>query len=90
VKALILKFWRDYVNSLPAGLRWKEKPDHVFAFGDTRELADQLAMLVREGVKTATCSALWSYEEEQKPLPQKGDYSVVLDGSRVPVAVIER
>jgi uncharacterized protein YhfF len=31
----------------------------VFAFGDFREMADQLARLVRDGVKTATCSALW-------------------------------
>ena len=34
-------------------------PTDVFAFGDSREMADQLARLVRDGVKTATCSALW-------------------------------
>jgi uncharacterized protein YhfF len=89
MEASVSKFWRDYINSLPAGLHRQKMPADVFAFGDSREMADQLAMLVREGVKTATCSALWSYEEEQKPLPQKGDYSVVLDGNRVPVAVIE-
>jgi uncharacterized protein YhfF len=64
-------------------------PADVFAFGDSRELADQLAMLVRQGVKTATCTALWTYEEAQKPLSQKGDHSVVLAGNGVPVAVIE-
>jgi uncharacterized protein YhfF len=63
-------------------------PADVFAFGDFTEMADQLAILVREGVKTATCSALWAYEEEQKSLPQRGDHSVVLDGNCVPVAVI--
>jgi uncharacterized protein YhfF len=89
MEASVLKFWRDYVNSLPAGLHEEKMPADVFAFGDSRELADQLAMLVREGVKTATCTALWTYEEAQKPLPQKGDHSVVLDGNRVPVAVIE-
>ena len=89
MEASVLKFWRDYVNSLPAGLHEEKMPADVFAFGDSRELADQLAMLVREGLKTATCTALWTYEETQKPLPQKGDHAVILDGNRVPVAVIE-
>ena len=84
-----LEFWRDYVDSLPAGELRSEIPAHVFAFGDSNELADELAELVRIGVKTATCSALWSYEEEQEPLPQKGELSIVIDGSGVPVAVIE-
>src|SRR5271167_3892605 len=89
MEASVLKFWRDYVDSLPAGLDRHKMSADVFAFGDSRKMADQLAMLVREGVKTATCSTLWSYEEEQKPLPQRGDHSVVLDGNCVPVAVIE-
>jgi uncharacterized protein YhfF len=89
MEASVLKFWRDYVKSLPAGLYRQKMPADVFAFGDSRELADRLAMLVLEGVKTATCSALWTYEDEQKPPPQKGDHSVVLDGNGVPVAVIE-
>ncbi|MGA8654812.1 MAG: ASCH domain-containing protein [Chthoniobacterales bacterium] len=89
MEASVLKFWHDYVNSLPAALRRPKMQADAFAFGDSREMADQLAMLVREGVKTATCSALWSYEEEQKPLPQIGNHSVVLDGNGAPVAVIE-
>jgi hypothetical protein len=89
MEASVLKFWRDYVNSLPPGLHCQKMQADVFAFGDSRKMADQLAMLVREGVKTATCSALWSYEEEQNPLPQIGNHSVVLDGNGVPVAVIE-
>jgi uncharacterized protein YhfF len=47
----------------------------VFAFRDSREMADRLAMLVGEGVKTATARRSGSYEEEQKSLPQRGDYS---------------
>jgi hypothetical protein len=74
VEASILQFWRDYVDSLPAGEHRPETPASVFAFGDSKELADQLATLVLRGIKTATCSAFWSYEEEQKSLPQKGEY----------------
>lgn len=64
-------------------------PANVFAFGDSKELKNELALLVCQGTKTATCSALWSYQEEQKPLPKSGEYSVVLDGEDCPVAVIE-
>ena len=52
-----------------------------FAFG--------IAALVRQGIKTATCSALMGYEKDQIPLPQKRDLSIVLDGSGNPVLVIE-
>jgi len=85
----VSQFWREYLNSLPAGQAHPEAPASVFAFGDSKELADKLAALVREGVKTATCSAVWAYEEEQKPIPQKGELSIVIDGSGNPVAVIE-
>ncbi|MBV8414471.1 MAG: ASCH domain-containing protein [Verrucomicrobia bacterium] len=85
----VLKFWRAYTDSLPAGSRRQEMPADVFAFGDSREMADRLAKLVQDGVKTATCSALWSYEDDQKPLPQTEDQSVVIDGNGAPVAIIE-
>ena len=66
MEASVLKFWRDYASSLPAGIDCQKMPADLFAFGDSREMANQLAMLVREAVKTATCSTLWTYEEEQK------------------------
>jgi uncharacterized protein YhfF len=89
MEASVLKFWREYVGSLPKGIDRQKMPADVFAFGDSREMAYQLAMLVREGVKTATCSALWTYEDEQKPVPERGDHSIVVDRDGTPVAVIE-
>jgi uncharacterized protein YhfF len=71
MEASVLEFWRNYVNILGEGLHRQKMPTDVFAFGDSREMADELAMLITHGVKTATCSALWSYEQEQKPLPQR-------------------
>jgi histidinol-phosphate aminotransferase len=85
----VLQFWREYLDSLPANQQGPGVPADAFSFGDSKELADELATLVREGVKTATCSALWTYEEGQKPIPQKGELSIVIDGAGIPVAVIE-
>jgi uncharacterized protein YhfF len=85
----VSQFWRDYLDSLPSSQARPDAPADVFAFGDSKELADELAALVREGVKTATCSALWSYEEGQKAIQQKGELSIVIDGCGAPVAIIE-
>jgi uncharacterized protein YhfF len=85
----VLQFWREYVDSLPPSQQSHEAPADVFSFGDSKELADELIALVQEGVKTATCSALWTYEEDQKSIPQKGELSIVVDGAGIPVAVIE-
>ncbi len=48
-------------------------------FCDNKADADELAELVVQGVKRATAGALWSYEDEDEPLPQVGDCSVITD-----------
>lgn len=51
-------------------------------------MADRLGELVCDGTKTATTSALWSYEPD-KPLPQVGELSVVLGGNDEPLCIVE-
>ena len=51
-----------------------------FQLRDSKKLADEFAALVRQGIKTATCSVLMGYEKDETPLPQKLDLSIVLDG----------
>jgi uncharacterized protein YhfF len=89
MEAAVLEFWRNYLDSLPPDLDLASKPMGVFSFGDPNKLADELAALVRQGIKTATCSAVKGYEKDQIPLPKKGDLSIVLDGNGDPVVVIE-
>ena len=55
-----------------------------FSFGDSPELADELAELVLTGTKRATC---WAASEG--PKTHVGKQWVVLGGSGVPIAVIE-
>jgi uncharacterized protein YhfF len=85
----IARLWQDFLDSLPATTHRPEKPAQVFSFGDSRAMADQLSLLVRQQIKKATCSALSNYEEDPLSLPQKGDLSIVLGGSGIPVGVIE-
>ena len=57
----------------------------AWAFGDD---TDHLARLTLEGVKTATSSALPLYGLEGEPLPEAGEYSVILDSRDEAVCVI--
>ena len=57
-----------------------------FRFGDT---PNELAQLVVDGVKTATCNALRLYELNNRPLPQAGDYNIILNEAFQPVCVIQ-
>jgi uncharacterized protein YhfF len=60
----------------------------TFAFGDSAEMADELAGLVVHGPKRATAGLLLDYERDGEPVPKEGDYSVVIDGRGLPVATI--
>ena len=55
-----------------------DTPYSAWGFGDA---PDQLADLVLKGIKTATASAhdLYFMEGKEEPLPQPGDYSIILD-----------
>lgn len=60
-------------------------PYEAWSFGDD---ADGLAELVRMGIKTATSSAYDVYEDESEPIPQVGEYSVILDSRSEAVCII--
>ena len=75
------ELWREYVAS-----RGIDGGDYeAWAFGTD---ADLLARLVILGEKTATSSAYPLYEFEKEPLPEVGEYSVILDARGEAVCVI--
>ena len=56
----------------------------AWAYGDA---PDRLAELTRTGVKTATSSAGIWYEAGDEPMPEPGEYSVILDSRDQAVCV---
>lgn len=74
--------WAEFIARVPAaaGAAWD-----AWAFGDD---PDGLARLVLTGVKTATASAHPLYAKENEPLPEAGEYSVILNGRKEAVCVI--
>ncbi len=79
-------FWTGCRAQLP---HLPEQVPEAWAFGATPAHADGLLELVLAGVKTGTASSLWDYEHSGEPLPAEGDFSIILDGSEAPRAVIE-
>ena len=86
--AQIEHYWQAYVASLPS-TPGADEPYEAHSFGDYPALADALGRLILEGVKTATCSALWEWEAEGSALPTVETKTIVLDGNQTPLCVIE-
>lgn len=74
--------WRAFTaaRGLP-----ENTPYEAWAFGGD---PDRLAKLTLEGVKTATSSAYPLYALEKEPLPEPGEYSVILNSRDEAVCVI--
>ncbi|MEI5908932.1 ASCH domain-containing protein [Bacillus spongiae] len=77
------KYWDEFWEA-----RGEEKPTLVSAwqFGAN---PDELAQLVIDGVKTATCSGHIFYEMDNEPLPSVEEYSIILNSKDEPVAIIK-
>ncbi|MBS4206852.1 ASCH domain-containing protein [Bacillus sp. FJAT-50079] len=76
-------YWEEFWQA-----QGQEKPKSVSAwqFGVN---PDNLAQLVIDGIKSATCSGLIFYEIENVPLPSIEDYSIILNSKDEPLAMIK-
>ena len=74
------EMWKAYTGKYPA-----EQEMDAWAFGDD---PDYLAGLVKDGVKTSTCSACPLYEMDGEELPEEGELSVILDSRDEAVCII--
>lgn len=88
-EAQIEAYWQTFLSTLPDDSPLRQATYTAEPFGDSPELADELAALVGAGIKTATCSALWQWEAEGESPTQVGQISIVLDGENQPVGIIE-
>ncbi len=79
------RYWRAFCqhSDFTADQRYD-----VFDFGDSPEMADELAALVVDGPKRATAGLLVDYEQEGELLPEVGIHSVVVDGRGDPACVL--
>lgn len=86
VPARLVPFWAEFARF--SGGVGEDRFHEAFSFGDGEALADELAELVLRGVKRATASSLWSYEDQAKPIARPGDLSIVTNWAGEPLCVV--
>jgi uncharacterized protein YhfF len=80
------EFWAEFLRAEPA-----VAPDtlyQVWYFGNTPEMARDLADLVLSGKKTATASLLETNTRQPENAPIEDGFSVVTDMEGIPICVI--
>lgn len=82
-------FWTKFLNSGFSPANANDLFLESFQIGSTAAAADGGARLILNGEKTATSSLLWQYELSGEPTPYVGSLSVLEDGSRAPVCVVQ-
>lgn len=84
----IQHFWNNFCESNAKYHYLIDSKFEAWSFGDKPEYASELAQLVIEGKKTATCSLLKDYKGNEDQMPKVGTYSLLCDGGNKPVAII--
>jgi uncharacterized protein YhfF len=85
----IEEYWQEFLSTLPNDSPYHAKAHIAEGWGDSPAMADELGALIVQGTKTATCSALWEWEAEGKPIPQAGLITIALDGRGQPLCIVE-
>ena len=81
-------YWNEFRQTDPR-VKTDYQAHQAWSFGNSRAMADELLALVLAGTKQATASLYQLYRWTNEPLPQVGDFSVILDGAQVPSCIIE-
>ena len=85
----ITAYWQKFLSVLPPDSPYHTQTYIAEAWGDSPEMADELGDLIARGIKTATCSALWEWQSEGKPIPLVGQVTIALDGRGEPLCIVE-
>ncbi|BDU50031.1 ASCH domain-containing protein [Haliovirga abyssi] len=85
----IKEMWKNYLIFAGEDLKSVDKICDSWYFGDNKDMADNLAKLVKQGIKKATTGLLYFYESEKYPLPKLGELNIVTDYNGVAQCVVK-
>jgi len=88
-KESIDTYWQSFLSTQPDDAPYHSMTYLAEGWGDSPQMADELGALIVDGVKTATCSALWEWEAEGESPVKPGAVTIVLDGSGQPMGIVE-
>jgi len=85
----VKEMWENYLMSIGHNIINANKEYISWHFCDNEEDANNLAELVKQGVKRATTGLYYFYEVEGETLPKLGDLSIIIDWQGKAQCIIE-
>jgi uncharacterized protein YhfF len=77
----------DFWNAFCRATKLTNANYEVVSFGDSPEMANDLAALVANGPKRATAGLFRDFTESGSPIPAVGDYALVVNGAGLPICI---
>lgn len=81
-------FWQSFISSLPEGANLPVDYQ-VWCFGNNKEMAEELGLLAKVGIKTATCSLVWEHELGAEKIPEVKQINLITDWDGHPLCILE-
>ena len=85
----VKEMWENFLMSIGPNILNTKKEYSSWHFCDNEEDANNLAQLVKQGVKRATTGLYYFYEVEGEALPKLGDLSIIIDWQGKAQCIIE-
>jgi len=85
----IKKMWENYLNYIGEDINDSKKEYTSWHFCDNKKDADDLSDLVQKGIKQATTSLNYFYENEKEELPQKDEFSIITNWEGIATCIIK-
>lgn len=89
LKKSVEKMWKEYLASKGESVQNTDQTYTSWYFCDNEKSANDLAELVKKGVKRATTSLYCFYEVDGESLPEPGELSIITDWNEEAQCIIE-
>ena len=85
----VKEMWRNYLTSIDENIKNNSNNYSSWFFCDSEKSANELAELVKQGIKKATTSLYYFYEVEDEDLPKEKEFSIVTDWDGIAQCIIQ-
>jgi uncharacterized protein YhfF len=85
----VKEMWKKYLSSMGEDIKVTAKTYESWHFCNHEKDANELAELVKKGIKKATASLRCLYEIENEPIPKVGDYVIITNWKGIAQGIIQ-
>ena len=85
----VKEMWKKYLSTIGENINNSGKTYESWNFCNNEKDANELAGLVKKGIKKATASLHCLYEIENELIPEVGDYAVITNWKGVAQSIIQ-